>query len=58
MMELVQAYAAVYCAFVLVLKQVQKWKIKDKKRNFYYSIEGNPILRWVNFPIPVNTHTA
>lgn len=57
-MELVQAYAAVYCAFVLVLRQVQKWKIKDKKRNFYYSIEGNPILRWVNFPIPVNTHTA
>lgn len=35
MTELVQARASVYCAFVriAVLKQFQKHKIKDKKRN-------------------------
>lgn len=33
MMELVQACASVYCAFVriAVLKQFQKWKSKEKK---------------------------
>lgn len=33
-MELVQAWASVYCAFVRIalLKQFQKWKIKDKKK--------------------------